>query len=62
LPTRLSTTEIGHELHVSVNTVRSQVQAVYRKLEVTTRADAVARRANSACCQGQRSTVPSHFT
>jgi LuxR family maltose regulon positive regulatory protein len=43
LPTRLSTTEIGHELHVSVNTVRSQVQAVYRKLEVTTRADAVAR-------------------
>ena len=43
LPTRLSTTEIGHELHVSVNTVRSQVQAVYRKLEVTSRAEAVAR-------------------
>jgi LuxR family transcriptional regulator, maltose regulon positive regulatory protein len=43
LPTRLTTTEIGHELHVSVNTVRSQVQAVYRKLEVTTRADAVTR-------------------
>jgi LuxR family maltose regulon positive regulatory protein len=41
LPTRLSTREIGQELHVSVNTVRSQVQAVYRKLEVTTRAQAV---------------------
>jgi DNA-binding NarL/FixJ family response regulator len=29
LPTRLSTREIGNELHVSVNTVRSQVQAIY---------------------------------
>ena len=43
LPTRLSTREIGRELSVSVTTVRSQVQAVYRKLEVTTRAEAVAR-------------------
>lgn len=43
LPTRLSTQEIGRELHVSVNTVRSQVQAIYRKLEATSRAEAVAR-------------------
>jgi LuxR family maltose regulon positive regulatory protein len=43
LPTRLSTREIGRELSVSVTTVRSQVQAVYRKLEVSTRAEAVAR-------------------
>jgi LuxR family transcriptional regulator, maltose regulon positive regulatory protein len=42
LPTRLSTHEIGRELSVSVHTVRSQVQAVYRRLEVTTRAEAVA--------------------
>jgi LuxR family maltose regulon positive regulatory protein len=41
LPSRLSTREIGGELYVSVNTVRSQVQAVYRKLEVTSRAEAV---------------------
>jgi LuxR family transcriptional regulator, maltose regulon positive regulatory protein len=41
LPTRLSTREIGGELHVSVNTVRSQVQAVYRKLLVTSRTEAV---------------------
>jgi LuxR family transcriptional regulator, maltose regulon positive regulatory protein len=41
LPTRLSTREISHELHVSVNTVRSQVRAIYRKLEVATRAEAV---------------------
>jgi len=43
LPTRLSTREIGSELHVSVNTVRSQAQAIYRKLQVTTRAEAVSR-------------------
>jgi ATP/maltotriose-dependent transcriptional regulator MalT len=42
LPTRLSNREIGRELYVSVNTVRSQVQAIYRKLEVTSRAEAVA--------------------
>jgi LuxR family maltose regulon positive regulatory protein len=43
LPTRLSTREIGRELYVSVTTVRSQVQAIYRKLEASTRAEAVAR-------------------
>jgi LuxR family maltose regulon positive regulatory protein len=43
LPTRLSTPEIGRELSVAATTVRSQVQAIYRKLEVGSRADAVAR-------------------
>jgi LuxR family transcriptional regulator, maltose regulon positive regulatory protein len=42
LPTPLSTREIGRQLHVSVNTVRSQVQAIYRKVQVTSRAEAVA--------------------
>jgi LuxR family maltose regulon positive regulatory protein len=42
LPTRLSTREIGRQLYVSPNTVRSHIQANYRKLEVTTRAEAVA--------------------
>jgi LuxR family maltose regulon positive regulatory protein len=41
LPTRLSTREIGYELHVSVNTVRSQARSVYRKLGATSRAEAV---------------------
>ena len=41
LPTPLSTREIGRELHVSVNTVRSQFQAIYRKLGVSSRAEAV---------------------
>jgi LuxR family maltose regulon positive regulatory protein len=42
LPTRLSNREMGRELYVSVNTIRSHVQAVYRKLGVSTRAEAVA--------------------
>jgi LuxR family transcriptional regulator, maltose regulon positive regulatory protein len=42
LPTRLSTREISRELSVSVDTVRSQVQAIYRKLQASTRAEAVA--------------------
>jgi LuxR family maltose regulon positive regulatory protein len=41
LPTGLSTREISRELSVSVNTVRSQVQAIYRKLQASTRAEAV---------------------
>jgi LuxR family transcriptional regulator, maltose regulon positive regulatory protein len=43
LSTQLSTREISHELQVSVNTVRSQVRAIHRKLEVTSRTEAVAR-------------------
>jgi len=43
LPTRLSTEEMSCQLYVSVNTVRTHIKAVYRKLEATTRAEAVAR-------------------
>jgi LuxR family transcriptional regulator, maltose regulon positive regulatory protein len=42
LPSQLSNREIGRELYVSINTVRSHVQAIYRKFEVTTREEAVA--------------------
>jgi LuxR family transcriptional regulator, maltose regulon positive regulatory protein len=42
LPTGLSTREISRELSVSVHTVRSQVQAIYRKLQASTRAEVVA--------------------
>jgi LuxR family maltose regulon positive regulatory protein len=41
LPTRLSMREIGRELYVSPNTVKSHVQAIYRKLQVNSRAEAV---------------------
>jgi LuxR family maltose regulon positive regulatory protein len=43
LPTHLSLGEIGDELHTSRNTVKTQVAAVYRKLQCTTRTDAVRR-------------------
>jgi LuxR family maltose regulon positive regulatory protein len=42
LPTQLSTREIGRELSVSVTTIRSQIQAIYRKLQASTRSEAVA--------------------
>jgi LuxR family maltose regulon positive regulatory protein len=42
LPARLSNREIGRELYVSINTVRSHIQSIYRKFEVTTRDEAVA--------------------
>jgi LuxR family maltose regulon positive regulatory protein len=47
LPTHLTFREIGDELHITRNTVKTHVVAIYRKLQVTNRADAVRRaRAN----------------
>jgi LuxR family maltose regulon positive regulatory protein len=43
LATHLSTPEIGRQLYVSVNTIRTQVRAIYRKLQVNRRGHAVAR-------------------
>ena len=43
LPTHLSLGEIAEELHVSRNTIKTQVAATYRKLQAATRADAVRR-------------------
>jgi ATP/maltotriose-dependent transcriptional regulator MalT len=43
LPTRLSQREIGASLYVSVNTVKTHTKSIFRKLGVSTRADAVAR-------------------
>jgi LuxR family maltose regulon positive regulatory protein len=41
LPTHLTLAEIAEELHISRNTVKSQVAAVYRKLRAATRTEAV---------------------
>jgi LuxR family maltose regulon positive regulatory protein len=43
LPTHLSFREIGDRLHVSTNTVKSQAHAVYRKLDASSRSEAVTR-------------------
>ena len=42
LPTRLSNTEVAERLGVSLNTVKTHVKHIYRKLGVTRRSDAVA--------------------
>jgi LuxR family maltose regulon positive regulatory protein len=41
LPTHLSYAEMGERLFLSVNTVKSNLKALYRKLDATTRAEAV---------------------
>ncbi|HYI19058.1 MAG TPA: LuxR C-terminal-related transcriptional regulator, partial [Solirubrobacteraceae bacterium] len=43
LPTHLSFREIGRHLHVSANTVKTHAHAIYRKLDVCSRSEAVAR-------------------
>jgi LuxR family transcriptional regulator, maltose regulon positive regulatory protein len=43
LPTLLPNTEIAGELFVSVNTVKTHVKSIYRKLDVSSRREAVAR-------------------
>jgi LuxR family transcriptional regulator, maltose regulon positive regulatory protein len=57
LPTRLSNRDIGRELSVSVSTIKSQVQAIYRKLEASTRAEAVAHARERGLLPGSRSTA-----
>ena len=41
LPSHLSFREIGDRIHVSANTVKTQAQAIYRKLDATSRGEAV---------------------
>ncbi|MGH9258921.1 MAG: response regulator transcription factor, partial [Acidimicrobiales bacterium] len=43
LPSRLSNREIGAELFVSLNTVKSHLKTIYRKLDVERRDEAVRR-------------------
>ena len=41
MPTHLSFREMGRQLHVSGNTVKTHAHAVYRKLDVCSRSEAV---------------------
>jgi LuxR family transcriptional regulator, maltose regulon positive regulatory protein len=43
LPTSLTQRQIGEELFLSINTVKTHVKSIFRKLEVESRAEAVAR-------------------
>jgi LuxR family maltose regulon positive regulatory protein len=43
LPTNMSNADIAGELFVSVNTIKSHVKSIYRKLDATQRRDAVRR-------------------
>jgi LuxR family maltose regulon positive regulatory protein len=43
LPTHLSLGEIGDRLHITRNTVKGHVAAVYRKLQASNRAEVVVR-------------------
>jgi LuxR family transcriptional regulator, maltose regulon positive regulatory protein len=52
LPTHLSFREIGERLHVSTNTVKTQAHAVYRKLDVSSRSDAVTRASDIGLLDG----------
>ncbi|MGH2983627.1 MAG: response regulator transcription factor, partial [Solirubrobacterales bacterium] len=52
LPSHLSFREIGEQIHVSPNTVKTQAQAVYRKLGASSRAEAV-RKARDAGLLGE---------
>jgi LuxR family maltose regulon positive regulatory protein len=41
LPSHLAFREIGERIHLSPNTVKTQAQAIYRKLGASSRAEAV---------------------
>ena len=43
MPTHLSFREMGRRLHVSANTIKTHAHAVYRKLDVCSRSEAVVR-------------------
>ena len=43
LPTHLTEAQMADELYVSKNTVKTHLKGVYRKLEVSSRAEAVQR-------------------
>jgi LuxR family maltose regulon positive regulatory protein len=62
LPTHLSFREIAEEVFVSTNTVKTQAQSIYRKLAVSSRAEAVAcAQAAGLIEMGDSSTqLPSH--
>jgi DNA-binding CsgD family transcriptional regulator len=62
LPAELSLREIGRELYVSINTVRTDTQAIYRKLGVVARAEAAVRDREFGLVPGSRAWTGSHLS
>ena len=58
LVTDLSLREIAAELHVSINTVKSQVTSLYRKLDVSSRDDATDQLRRTGLYQPQQPREP----
>ena len=58
LPTRLSQPEIAQELYVSVNTVRTHLQGIYRKLSVSSREEPIAHARELGLLPGPASHSP----
>ena len=60
LATHLTFREIGERLYLSRHTVKSHAISVYRKLDVTSRNDAVERARELGCCRHQTSRPVIH--
>lgn len=56
LPSDLTQAEIAGELFVSVNTVKTQIQAIYRKLGVSSRKAALRRATDLGLMAAERTT------
>jgi LuxR family maltose regulon positive regulatory protein len=57
LPTHLSLPEIAKELNVSANTVKTHTRAVYRKLDASSRSEAVTRARGAGLINASRLTL-----
>jgi LuxR family maltose regulon positive regulatory protein len=57
LPTHLSNAELGDRLFISVNTVKTNLRALYRKMNVTSRSEAVDTARRAGLLQPERSLL-----
>lgn len=60
MPTHLSFREMGRRLHVSANTIKTHAHAVYRKLDVCSRSEAVVRARSTGLLDGDEAMQRGH--